>query len=76
MNKIIALTLAAVLALQGCAGTTVNGEQPVANNAGKIILGVLVVGGLVYLASRSNDAPDETWKTTCGGNTCKTEVYR
>jgi hypothetical protein len=77
MNKTpIAIALAAVMALQGCAGTLVNGEQPVANNAGKIILGMIVVGGLVYAASRNSGGSDEKWVTSCGGNTCTTKVYR
>jgi hypothetical protein len=76
MNRLTTLVLAASLVLQGCASTTVNGEEAAMSNAGKVVLSMLVVGALVYAASQANDGPDETWTTVCNDTSCRTSVNR
>ena len=76
------LVLAAALTLQGCASTTLNGDpvpgSPTGQDVAKALLGIALVGALVWAASEASgdDGPDETYTTTCGGGTCRTEVYR
>ena len=83
MNRLTTstLVLAASLALQGCASTTLNGDpvpgSPTGQDVAKAIVGLVIVGGLLYAASKaSGDGPDERFVTTCGGGTCTTDVYR
>jgi hypothetical protein len=80
-NRLAPFTLAVVLVLQGCASTTLNGDpipgQPTGQDIAKAVLGIALVGALVWAASEASDSgPDETYVTSCGGGTCRTEVYR
>lgn len=75
MNRtFIALILSAALVLPGC--STINGEPAQLNNAGKILVAAVLVGGLIALAANQDDNPKESYVTTCGGGTCRTDVYR
>jgi hypothetical protein len=81
-NRLTPFTLAVVLALQGCASTTLNGDpipgQLTGQDIAKAVLGIALVGALVWADSEASgdDDPDETYVTSCGGGTCRTEVYR
>ena len=75
----IALTLSAVLALNGCATTDLNGQPSptTGQDVARALIGIALVGGLIALAaSQDNDDPEETYVTSCGGGTCRTDVYR
>ena len=80
MKKFAAIAVAALI-LQGCASTNVNGQKvparPTGEDIAKVVLGIALVGGLVWAASQaSSDEPDEKYVTSCGNGTCTTSVYR
>lgn len=80
MNRtaLSALTLSATLLLNGCAHTNLNGSPSptTGQDVARALIGIALVGGLIALAANKDDNPKESYVTTCGGGTCRTDVYR